>query len=735
MVAASLALLTGLLVAEPVPGLEQADAFGGPMRTALLADGTRNYDPVVDYALEARLDPETHTVTAKGRVRWRNTGTVPVRALWWHLYLNAFRNTRSTFIQESGGKLRGDERTEDSWGWIEVTELRTTGTATRGVAQDILPTATFEAPDDGNPEDRTVLRTPLPFAVAPGEEVEVELAFTSRLPKVYARSGYHGTFHMVAQWFPKIGVLQETFRPGPDGGAVLDADGEPVWNCHQYHAHSEFFADYGRFRMALTVPKDYVVGASGKRVGTQDNGDGTVTHEHFQDRVHDFAWAADRRFETVTRTFTDAEVTDAERAEVGELLDLPPDDLQLGDVQVTLLVQPEHRAYAERYLRAVFESLKWFGLWYGAYPYETLTVIDGPRGAGGAMGMEYPTLITGGVSWPAPEGEPRPEAVTVHEFGHQYWYGLVGSNEFEESWLDEGFNTYSTGRVLDRAWGRWRRAPRVLGVSLFPWFRNQSFDQTEGFRVSTMRAPDRDAVLRNSWSYRDSTAYGVNSYPRPALVLRQLEELLGPKLMARGMRLYHLRYRYRHPTTEAFRETMEEISARDLGSFFDRTIYSAGRVDYGIARLDSDRPKTGAGVFDAPEAKPGTIAHRTVPTADAKAADEAAEEAEHGAPYETEVLVMRYGEVPFGVALEVTFTDGSTRAAVWDGRYRWHKVRFETEARAVSARLYPHAPLLLDANPTNDARLRKGSAKAGRTWGAHALYIVQSLLEIIGGLL
>lgn len=728
------AALAALAPSEPEPGVDNPPAKIDAVTAALLDDGAKNYRPTVDYGIEARLDPETKTVTGRARIVWQNQGSVPVRALWWHLYLNAFRNERSTFIRESGGEMRGDEMREDTWGWIEVTELsaRRAGTSTAPPA-DLMAARTYEHPDDDNAEDRTVLRTPLPFAIGPGEQVELQVAFTSKLPYVFARSGYAHDFFMIAQWFPKLGVLQETFRPpGPGEAVARDAYGEPAWNCHQYHARSEFFADYGTFRVAMTVPAGYVVGATGRRELTTEGPDGAVTYEHVQERVHDFAWTADPRFVERTRRFTDAEVTEEERAEAAARLGLSPEDLRLGEVEVKALLQPEHLEFEDRYFAAVFHALKWFGLWYGAYPYEVLTLVDGPRGSGGAMGMEYPTLITGGVSWPSPDTVPRPESVTVHEFGHQYWYGLVGTNEFEESWLDEGFNTYSTGRVLDRAYGRFVFAPRVLSVPLTPWFSEVTFDQATFFRMGHMAKPDSDPVAAWSWRFLDARAYGVNSYPRPANVLAQLEATLGERDMARAMRLYHLRWRYRHPTAADFVAAAEEVSGRDLDGFFTRAVHTAGKVDYGIEILKSEAVGVPAGIFGDDSANP--LVHREVSVEAAEDATEALED-EEARRYETEVLVMRHGDVPFAHTLEVAFTDGSTKTEVWDGRARWARYRYETDAKARSARLYAARPMLLDTSPSNDTRRVKPDRRVGLTWGAHVLYVAQTILQFIGGLL
>lgn len=689
-------------------------APGADVDAVLASDGAGNYVQVTDYDLQVRLEPAEKKLTASGSIRFTNRTSLPIDALWWHLYLNAFRNDRSTFMREShGGRLRGASFERGQWGWIEVRRLATLPAAGEGAAEDLLAGRTFEHPDDDNAEDRTVMRTPFARPVPPGGTIAVQVAFEAVLPKVFARSGWGGTFFMVGQWFPKLGVPEVT----ADGG-------RPVlrWNCHQYHANSEFFADYGHYRVAITVPTGYEVGATGARIAEAAAPDGQVTLTYEQDRVHDFAFAVDPRFLRRERTFDpDVEVSAAETREASDLLALPASAVRLGPVKVTLLVQPEHDADVDRYFRAALAGIKWFGLWYGAYPYPTLTIIDPPRTAEGAMGMEYPTLITGGTSWPSPPELPVPEAVTVHEFGHQYWYGLVGTNEFEESWLDEGFNTYSTGKVLDRAYGDFTYAPSLLGVPLMPWFSGVRLDQLATHRIGSHLRSTVDAVVRRAWEYRDAASYRVNSYPRSGLVLRGLEQELGHSRMARAMRLHHLLGRYRHPKTADFIRAVESVAGRPMGEFFERTVRTAGDVDYAVTELDSDRARTPAGVFD--DGREVTI--------------EAAARGREAERYETTVYVERLGEVAWPVELEVRFEDGTRQSEHWDGGDRWMRYRHQGTARATAAEVHAvnGGRLVLDVDETNDGRAPSGSAFAGFTWGAIALYATETLLQLLGGVL
>ncbi len=132
--------------------------------------------------------------------------------------------------------------------------------------------------------------------------------------------------------------------------------------------------------------------------------------------------------------------------------------IALKPVAVRLLLQPDHTGGRDRYIRSAKEALSYYGLWFGAYPYETLTIVDPPDDGVGSGGMEYPTFVTGDLAnafltrWPF-EKVRGIEVVTIHEIGHEWWYGMVGSNEFEESWLDEGLNDDSEARAMTLAYG------------------------------------------------------------------------------------------------------------------------------------------------------------------------------------------------------------------------------------------------------------------------------------------
>lgn len=625
--------------------------------------------PVASYQITCRLDTDKKTIEASEVLAWKNTTTKPAPTLRLHLYLNAFRNTLSTFWRESGGEHR-DGRLPDSWASIEITRM----TAPDGA--DLLPAMRFIAPDDGNTDDRTVAEVVLPRPVAPGETISVALDFTARLPRVSVRTGYKDEFFMVVQWFPKVGVLQES-----------------GWNCHQFHAQSEFFSDFGTYDVSIDVPVRYKgkVGATGQRVEERETSAGRVLYRFRQEGVHDFAWTADPSYVVLEDTFREA---------------------GLGDVRLFLYLQPEHEAQAGRYFGAVKAALSGYGRVLGAYPYPTLSIVDPPWGARGAGGMEYPTLITAGTSWSAPKSILRPEAVTVHEAGHQFFYGLLASNEFEEAWLDEGFNSYMTDRVLRATYGTNRVDLDVFGLH-FPLGIDIHYPVDASRRY--FEVADWDVLASPSWKFRARTSYQGNVYAKTALTLATLERLLGTPAMDKALRVYADRWRFRHPTTRDFIAAVRDATGSDWGWFFDRTFFSSGIVDYAVAEAKTTPAKPPRGLFE----KDGKLSPE-LPPALAKPRG-----------WDSAVTVVRRGDVALPVEILLRFENGHVYRSRWDGEGRWKRFRVAAGPKLVEAIVDPDEKILLDVDRTNNGRRTEPDLRAATRWTARAVFWVQNMIDFM----
>lgn len=678
--------------------------------------------PVVDYTIRVSLDPERMQLRGSETLRYTNRSPDLIPDLRFHLYLNAFRNDRSTFMRESGGHLRRDEMPSEGWGWIDISRFTIDGA-------DRTRDLTYIQPEGTDPEDRTVARAPLASPLRPGEVVEVTFDFEAQLPKVFARTGYRGDYILAGQWFPKIGVWESVGRRHAT---------EPGWNCHQLHATSEFYADFGSYRVDITLPADFVVGATGVETGRVREGD-TATYRFEQDRVIDFAWTASPRFIREERLFRMRDwVSDEELRAVTELHGISRDQAQLPDTTMILLLQPEHRGQAERHFRALATAIKYFGLWYGPYPYPTITLVDPAWKAGGSAGMEYPTFITAGTQWLAPPddrggvlGRSGPEGVTIHEFGHQYWQSMVASNEFEEPWLDEGINSYSTARVVDAAYGSSEQYARLnqVPLPLYRWLGLSPLQQRQYARLGPILDRGQDRIWRKAWKFRDIFSYFVNSYPKSVSVLWQLQTELGEDVMAQLMRTYFQRWRFRHPDTRDFIEVAEEVSGRELDWFFDQLLFGTGTLDYAVTEAESERLGFEAGVFDTPE---GRI------TLEKQEMEERREEAEETAdgtgPYRTTVVIENHGTIQYPVDILVRFTDESEVRERWDGTYRWVRFSYERDAPLDRVVVDPEETLFIDLNRANNSFVVEPLRRGDLRWGLKLLMLIQNLLQTLGSL-
>jgi len=648
------------------------------------------------YTIDVTLDVEERMLEGSAVIEWRNTRSVATDELWLHLYWNAWRNNRSSWMLEDRIAKRDEHRRtpgssrpgKHDWSWIEIDSLR----LLVGQDDDGPELARrFVSPDDGNPDDRTVMLVALPGEVAPGESVRVSLRWRARIPRTFARTGYRGDYYFLAQWFPKLGVFE--------------SEG---WNCHQFHASTEFYSDYGVYDVHMTVPDGYVVGATGREIARTENDTGTWTHHYYQEDVHDFAWTASPHFRVLEERFAAD--------------DLPP-------VEIRLLIQPEHGSQAERHFAAARAALQTYGRWAGPYPYEQITIVDAAYNSG-TGGMEYPTLLTSGTRRFNPFGADSPEGVIVHEVGHQFWYGIVGSNEFEHAWMDEGLNVYFTNRTLDTTYPDKLLSRRFFrgfvplhypGIRVDRWARRLTRYRMSG---------SADAPAKPSYRYYPRTSAAV-SYDKAALWMVTLERHLGWETMQRALSTYFERYSFAHPTPENFFETVREVSGEDLDWFFDQVHGDSAGFDYAITRARSTRVKPRGWGDPDDEGNPVRLGHASaVEDVSTDADDEDSDSDDDERVYRTEVVVRRDGAGHFPVDVLLVFKDDHEIRERWDGRERWKMFVVERPSKLDYAEVDPDRVLMLDADFSNNSRLRKSKAEwPARKWASKWMIWFQDRLS------
>lgn len=593
-------------------------------------------DRVAEYHIDVNLNEKTRTLTGTESVTWKHPGSLPVSELYFHLYPNAFASKDTTFMKESGGKLRGDAMPKDGWGSMKLTGIRTTD----GIS--LIHRLQYVQPDDGNTNDQTLVKVRLPRPVQGGESTTLLINFEVQLPKVFARMGTADNFVMAGQWFPKLSVYE------PAGTRGRTSEG---WNLHQYHGSSEFYSDFGIFSVRINVPSSYIVAATGFPTKTAVVKQNRKTYQFYADDVHDFAWAASPDFVYAEEPFSSAEVP---------------------GVRIKLYLDPLHKDLKDRYFYAAKAALSSYSKWYGRYPYSTLSIVVPPASGNGAGGMEYPTLVTAfGATSESPGYEL--ERTVVHEIGHQYFYGMIASNEFEEAWLDEGFTSYAEDKLMESAYGIQPNLP---------------------IQASFVNHPA--ALPMDAWKYGSSDIYAQNVYTRGKLVLLGIERQVGTGTMNKIMARYSAKYRFKHPTTSDFQRIVEQVTGRSWKDYFNQYVYSGQMANYSVDSITVSPVQTRSGPI-----------------------------------FESVVKISRLGGTYPEVPVLFNFKDGHLVRKIWKGDENQIVYKLQYKQPLAWAMIDPGYTLVLENKHIDNYLKAEVEEKIGTRWNLGITKVVESLLGLL----
>ncbi len=593
------------------------------------------------YSIDARLDTDTRKVTGKMDAFWVNKTSETVPDVQLHLYMNAFRSNKSTLYRESGFTPGIDST---AYGWVDI------NTITDRDGNDLSGFMHYISPDDGNPDDRTVVKIDLPESVEPGDTVFLKIKFETKLPSRIKRTGYNGDFFFVAQWFPKFGVYEPAGMRFRTKGA---------WNCHQFHDNSEFYSDHSVYDVKIDVPEEYVVGSGGMLIKEEDSGENRKALIYRAEDIVDFAWTAWPGYSV----FTD----------------------QWKNVKITLLIPGERKEQVERQFKAVKNALEYLDENVGPYPWPHLTFVDPPAKGDGAGGMEYTTLFTSTSTYKMPGFIHLPEMVTVHEFGHAYFMGILASNEFEEPWMDEGINSFWETRIMDHYWGENTGMIDHLWLSVA--------DKTLS-RLLYVRSSSRQVISNNeySWNYPHGT-YGMMSYMKAATWLWTLMGIIGEKTTNDVFREYYKRWAFGHPYGKDFINVVNDVVRAEYGDkfgpdmnwFFDQVLYGTGICDYKVTGFTNQKYEAAAG---------GTMNLNGADTVIVSNPDSV---------YTATAQLERIGEIMLPVDVRIHFTNGDTITEKWDGKARHKDFTYRGYRKIDQVIIDPEYKIRIDVNFINNS--------------------------------
>ncbi|NMO97898.1 M1 family metallopeptidase [Paenibacillus lemnae] len=587
---------------------------------------------LVEYHMDVRLEPEENKLKGKQTLTWTHPGKKAVTELYFHLYPNAFASKNTTFMKESGGKLRSDIMPEDGFGAMTITGIKTT----EGLS--LIHRLQYVQPDDGNIHDQTLVKLRLPRPVKGGESITLIMEFEVDMPKIFARMGTAGDFVMAGQWFPKVSVYEPAGTRGQK---------EEGWNLHQYHGNSEFYSDFGIYSVRIRVPEDYIVAATGFPTKAAAKSNGEKIYHFYADDVHDFAWAASPDFIAAEEAFSAPGVP---------------------GVRIKLYLDPLHQHLKDRYFDAAKASLKAYSKWFGSYPYSTLSIVVPPEAGNGAGGMEYPTLVTAfGASSDSPGYEL--ERTVIHEIGHQYFYGMIANNEFEEAWLDEAFTSYAEEKVMELEYGLTSNtAAQAASI--------------------TKPAP----LAQESWKYGSHEQYARNVYTRGKLLLQDIERQVGESVMHKIMLTYAKAYRFKHPATSDFQSVVEQVTGQSWQDYFDHYVYGDDMADVAVQHIEVKNTGT--------EEKPS---------------------------YTSTVTLVNQGGPVTDIPVTFAFEDGAKVEKVWDGSSEKTTFKITSGSPLIWAMTDPEYTLVLENKHINNYLKAGMDPKVVTRWNLSITKLVETL--------
>ena len=627
---------------------------------------------IASYNIEVELDVDNKKLYGQQILHWKNPSMDTIFELQYHLYLNAFKNSESTFLREqSNFSLLNTDQDECVWSYVDVQKI------VDEYGNDLKANMKYIQNDDGNEHDQTVLQVPLVKPVLPGESIKIDLDWVTKIPNVMPRTGYNKDYYFMVQWFPKVGVYEPA-------GMRYAKTGQ--WNCHQYHSNGEYYSDFGNYKVDIIVPKDYIVGASGSLKKEMQNGE-KKTYTYQINDVIDFAWTASPHF-IEKRT-------------------------KWKNVDIRLLCYPDHEHIAERYFSAIKNAFEYLNKHVGEYPYSTLTIVDPPFHGIFTSGMEYPTLITTLSVCFLPQGVKTTETIAIHELIHQYFMQMVATNEQEEPWMDEGLTTYYEGRILDFYYGSKTSTIDFMGIKVG----NIEANRAGFFSISNPKIADNTYFAREF----KHGGYGPVSYNKTAIWLRTLEGIVGIETMDKIMKTYFEKWKFKHPCALDFINVVNEVVQENHGNqfgesmnwFFDQVLYGSELCDYKIAAITHNEITERTGFFD-------DLVNCEIAT------DENSEVNE--SEYVAKVILHRLGEVKMPIEVLIQFDDGSTVTESWDGMARSTEFSYKGTKKIECVEIDPDRKIYLDKNFLNNSLTTKPQRKSVRKYFSQFMGWVQNTM-------
>ncbi len=514
----------------------------------------------VDYVIHVTLDDVHHSLQGDISMQYTNNSPDELNFIFIHLWPNAYKNNQTAFAKQKleSGSIDFYASKEEDKGYIDQLDFKVDGIS-----------ATLEI----DPKEIDIAKLILNKPLKTGETINITTPFHVKIPKCFSRMGHTGQLYQITQWYPKP--------------AVYDLTG---WHPIPYLDQGEFYSEFGNFDVFITLPDNYVVGASGDLQNQSEidflqklSDDGrsasyvaadldfppssptTKTLEYKIENAHDFAWFADKRFHVAKSSVT---LPESERV-----------------VTTYVYFTNKHASQWHKACDYVNRSVLFYSEHLGEYPWNVAQAVDGSLEVEGAGGMEYPTItvLTGEYDAQSLDN------VITHEVGHNWLYGILGFNERSYPWMDEGINTYYENRYMDTYYenrtlfGIPSVAGKALGVES-----GRPDDMLYAINSTIAYQNKAQPVQLNATRYT-ALNYGLIVYAQTGYDFRYLEDVLGRDQFDKVMHKFYRDWKFKHPQPEDLQVQFQKETGEDFGWFFDKLIKEDRGPDYKISKLQKGK--------------------------------------------------------------------------------------------------------------------------------------------------
>ncbi len=508
----------------------------------------------VNNKIDVTLNDKDNSLDGFIRIEYINNSPDTLHYIWFHLWPNAYKNDRTAFSDQllENGRTDFYFSNNDKKGYINRLNFSVNG---------------LTAITEDHPQHQDIIKLILPAPLAPKSTCKIETPFHVKLPYNFSRGGHVGQAYQITQWFPKP--------------AVYDHKG---WHTIPYLDQGEFYSEFGNYEVQITLPQNYAVAATGnlqevtekewlqkrkqftrevekkkpnekKASESSIASSATVKTLHYsQNNIHDFAWFADKEFTVKTDT-----------------LRLPSGRI----INVYAYYYSDNTAIWSNCIKFIKQAILTKSKWLGEYPYDVVTVVEDEREDGG---MEYPTItfLSGGGN------EKMLDYVINHEVGHNWFYGILASNERIHPWMDEGMNTFYDNRYAIQQYGN---------TSLDIFNKKSSFiqkrmpDDIFQTMLQSVIAVKKDQPIETPSDQFSNTNYNDVAYTKTGNWMALLEKKLGKDLFDSCMKAYYNNWKFKHPYPEDFKSTIEQTSGKNMDSVFNLLV-KKGSVEETTAKKD-----------------------------------------------------------------------------------------------------------------------------------------------------